>query len=441
MNIIKGLFSKKAKLKHVTLDGVRLHLRTDERKLWIDGYYMLLLNQTSTDLLENFIDCCYEFPKDNVVPMTIKKFKQRYKVDSHQVETDLNQIIGVINSMVNGHVPTNLVGMELSTKLAAAPNRVDISLSYKCNNHCPHCYLAKNADDKGNLTTKQWEQVIDKLWDIGVPQIVFTGGECTLRQDLVHLVHHSKRFVTGIISNGTNITPALAHALKDAELDWIQITLETWNRKTHDRMQGRKGAFDETVKGIKACVKAGLQVSINATITQMNKKDLEMLIDFADCLGVKIVSTNSIIRSGRGKISAKDNSVKETELRKIVTEAKEYSKKKNISFNWFLPTCYKKFDPISAGLGQHKCSACSVNIMIQPDGSVLPCQSWDTKDTIGNILSTKWESIWFHPTAERCRKFDFATPKCKQCDKFEQCGGGCPLTNTSLVKSCKSNCR
>jgi sulfatase maturation enzyme AslB (radical SAM superfamily) len=279
MNILKGDFKKGSILKHVTLDGVRLHLKIDEKKLWINGYYVLFLNKTANFMLESFIDSCYEVPTEEVIERTLSKLKKKYWFTGKpHLEKDLNQLIGIINSFSRNEIPTDLVGMKyVSDDKKTAPNRMDISLTYNCNNKCAHCYLPEGAakNCKKDLTTEEWKQVILKIWSIGVPQIVFTGGECTLRPDLVELVKFSEKFVTGIITNGTHIDNKLAQELKKAELDWIQITLESHKAATHDNMQGRKGSWDETVKGILACVKAGIQTSINLTITQQNKNDLK----------------------------------------------------------------------------------------------------------------------------------------------------------------------
>ena len=44
-------------IKHVTIPGVRLHLRRgDPDMLWVNGQNLLLLNRTAADFVETFID-------------------------------------------------------------------------------------------------------------------------------------------------------------------------------------------------------------------------------------------------------------------------------------------------------------------------------------------------------------------------------------------------
>lgn len=414
-------------LKHVTLDGVRLHLRPEERKLWINSKYMLFLNETTCTILEAMIESCYEVPKEQVPERTVKKIMRRYRVSSKQARQDFDAIVGVINGFARDEPPLHLIGMTVvDPGSLKAPSRMDLSLTYQCNNQCSQCYLSENKDMKGTLETSQWKTVLDTLWEVGVPQVVFTGGECLLRDDVAELVDYSKQFTTGIITNGTFLSSDLAGRLCVSHLDWIQITLESATAKIHDEIQGRKGAWKETVAGINNAVAAGLSVSINATLSQKNARELKKLIDFARKHQVRYVSTNAIINAGRGIAEKEESGLKEQELQKILEAAKVYAQSHDIFFNWFLPTCYKNVNPVELGFGQRCCSACSVNMMIEPNGDVIPCQSW-TQQKLGNILIDPWEKIWDHPMAKDIRNHAFVEEECKGCEYLETCLGACPL--------------
>ena len=63
--------------------------------------------------------------------------------------------------------------------------------------------------DTPELTTAQWKEVLDRLRAANIPQVTFTGGEPTLRADLVELVDAAQWFVTRLNTNGRLLTPAL----------------------------------------------------------------------------------------------------------------------------------------------------------------------------------------------------------------------------------------
>lgn len=414
-------------LKHVTLDGVRLHLKTDEKKLWINSKYVLFLNETTCFMLEAMIESCYEVPKEQVPERTVQKIVRKYRVSKEKARGDFDAIVGVINGFARDEPPLHLIGMTVvDPQSMKAPSRMDLSLTYQCNNHCAQCYLSENTDVKGTLTTAQWKTVIDKLWEVGVPQVVFTGGECMVRDDLLELVEYSKQFTTGIITNGTLLSEELARHLRAAHLDWIQITLEAASAKIHDEIQGRDGAWKETVAGIKNALAAGLSVSINATLSKKNAAQLDKLIDFAQKLHIRYVSTNAIIKAGRGIAEKEEAGVEEQELQGILEKAKAHAQSHEIFFNWFLPTCYKNVNPVELGFGQRCCSACSVNMMVEPNGDVIPCQSW-TQQNLGNILTEPWERIWDHPVAQQIRNHRYVQEECRGCEHLEVCLGACPL--------------
>ena len=84
---------------------------------------------------------------------------------------------------------------------------MDLAITYRCNNDCAHCYNARSRDYP-ELSTKHWYQILDKLWAIGIPHVVFTGGEPTLRQDLPELIAHAEQNgqITGINTNGRRLS-------------------------------------------------------------------------------------------------------------------------------------------------------------------------------------------------------------------------------------------
>jgi radical SAM protein with 4Fe4S-binding SPASM domain len=422
-------------LKHVTIDGIRLHLIMEANQLMINGYYSIYLNDTAKEILSIFIDTCKSSESsDKIIANTLDAVQKRYpKITRETADRDLKKLIEAINHFGQGQIPCHLVGLDQFDK-HNAPQRMDLALTYYCPNKCPHCYLPKN-ESAHTLSTKEWKEVIDKLWEIGIPQIAFTGGECTIRADLPELVTYAKEFITGIITNGTKITPELAKQLKDGHLDWIQITLESANHAVHDEMQGRIGAYTETLAGIRNAVAAGLSVSINVTLTQKNVADLPELIRFVKTLGVQFVSTNALINSGRGIDVKPVDGIDEKDLQGYLNNAKEEAKLQNITFNWFLPTCYKNLDPVKEGFGERACSACNINMLIEPDGTVIPCQSW-TDQKLGNILTDTWESIWNNPVSVKIRERGFAPDECGDCDYFAVCGGGCPLDQINGKKQC-----
>ena len=300
---------------------------------------------------------------------------------------------------------------------------MDLAITYRCQLNCKKCYTGGFKEIK-ELSTEEWIKIYNILWKIGVPHIVFTGGEPTLREDLIQLISEAEEFVTGLITNGIKLEE-LTESLRDASLDYVQVTIESSNPEIHDKMVGYENAFERTSAGIKKALSLGMQVITNTTLTVENAHTFMDLIKWGKEIGLKYMACNTIICSGRGIKYKKEKELPPIELGKLLSDALELANKLDIQLQWYSPTCYLELNPIKLGFGIKQCSAASHNMTIQPDGTVLPCQSWG--ETIGNILKDKWKNIWKHPVARKLRKHEFLRDKCKNCEYLSTCGGGCPL--------------
>jgi MoaA/NifB/PqqE/SkfB family radical SAM enzyme len=145
--------------------------------------------------------------------------------------------------------------------------------------------------------------VVDRLVDVGVPHLIFTGGEATLHPALVEVVAHAagRGLVVGLNSNGRRLKHVpYTRALAAAGLDHVQITLESCRPEIHDAMVAAPGAFAQTVRGVATCLEAGLHTITNSTITRLNAAHVEDTVDFLHGLGLSAFAMNGMIYSGGG---------------------------------------------------------------------------------------------------------------------------------------------
>jgi radical SAM protein with 4Fe4S-binding SPASM domain len=300
---------------------------------------------------------------------------------------------------------------------------MDLALTYRCQNNCGHCYNEERKVEE--LDREGWLSVIERLWEIGIPHIVFTGGEPTLVPQLGELIERSEENgqITGLVTNGRRLgEEGYLKDLIDKGLDHVQVTFLSHRSSLHDSLSGCPGAWEETVSGIKRAVAEDIYLSTNTTIMEDNLGDVEETMRFLVSLGVKNVAFNGLIRSGKGK-EAKGISYEELEatLVNLVSLAEE----EGVNLVWYTPTPYCEFNPVNYGLGIKQCTACSLNMAIEPDGSVLPCQSY--YESLGNILEDSWDGIWDHDLCQRIRERKYLPEDCRDCELSDVCAGGCPL--------------
>ena len=176
------------------------------------------------------------------------------------------------------------------------------NLIRRCNLFCAHCYSdSHNKDYAGELGAEDALGVIDDLAQFGVPVILFSGGEPLLRPDLLQLIRHAQsRGIRGVIStNGTLITTALAQEMKELGLSYVGVSIDG-PEHVHDKFRGKKGAFQESLKGIRACLDAGLRVGIRVTLTRYNYPYLDELFNLVEEENIPRACFYHLAYAGRG---------------------------------------------------------------------------------------------------------------------------------------------
>ncbi|ADQ69015.1 Fe-S oxidoreductase [Halogeometricum borinquense DSM 11551] len=176
------------------------------------------------------------------------------------------------------------------------------NLTKRCNLYCAHCYAAADTETApGELSTAEGKRLLDDLADYGVPVVLFSGGEPLVRDDVVELVEYAAdRGIRPVLStNGTLITPEKARALRDAGLQYAGVSVDGLPER-NDEFRGAEGAFDAAVRGIRACLDAGLKTGLRYTITEQNAEDLPGVVDLLHDEGVDRFCFYHLDYGGRG---------------------------------------------------------------------------------------------------------------------------------------------
>lgn len=347
------------------------------------------------------------------------------------------QVYDLVAKLKTSASACSLCGLEELTRrplfsaAPSAPYKADLALTYACNNACGHCYNPPQRRGMRGLDAKGFRAVLRTLRAIGVPHVVFTGGEPTSCDALADLIACGAKLglATGLNTNGRRLAePGYAAALRQAGLDHVQITLESRDRGVHDAMTGAR-SFDETVAGVHAALDAGLHTMTNTTLTADNVAGAVDLVDFLHALGLRTFAMNGMIHAGCG--AGNPQALAPERLAPLLDAVRRRAAELRMRFLWYTPTQYCRLSPLALELGPRRCSAGEYSICIEPNGDVLPCQSY--YEPAGNLLAQPWEAIWNGPLLRRFRgrtadPAGFGLPaECCGCLDLEICGGGCPL--------------
>jgi len=405
----------------------RIHLRIDpdgSGTLIVNANRVMHLNPTAALMAWMILE-------EKTNEETLQAITSRYSVSRKQAEVDLSSFLIQLEELIrpDGVCPVHELDLESIMPFSArpsAPYRMDLAITYRCNNDCAHCYNARERNFP-ELSTEQWKRILDQLWSLGVPHIVFTGGEATLRNDLPELIAHaeSNGQITGLNTNARRlIDRKYVGQLVEAGLDHVQITVESCDEQVHDEMMRAKGAFKQTIQGLKNVLETRLYVMTNTTMLRTNVHKIPDTLDFLAELGVPTIGLNALIYAGHGLNVG--TGLHERELQPILDMAVKKTAEHGQRLIWYTPTQYCNFDPTQNNLGVKGCTASLYSMCIESNGNVLPCQSY--YQPLGNMLTDPWDSIWNHKLSVKLRERHGLPPKCDGCPVVSECGGGCPLT-------------
>lgn len=436
MNKLKEYFKCIDGISHVTFDPkgpgvVRVHL-IPPKKIKLGICWVIILNGESIIpiscgwalLLREFIERINQYDGHEVngeeiesaIDGAVNAILQLFpKTKKSMLKDDLKQIISVITRIARNEPVGEEIGYMSLKKYArfmSAPHRMDLMVSsmehdgiWHCNQKCINCYAANEVKSKEKeLTEVEWKNVIDKLKKARIPQLTFTGGEPTLRSDLVELIRYSGWFVTRLNTNGQLLTKELCDDLYDASLDAVQVTLYSNNKDIHNFLVGADG-FDKTIEGIKNAIASKLLVSINTPLCTLNK-DYKSLVKYIhEETGIRYFTCSGMILTGNAKDGENDERrLKEEELVATLKEALNYAKSANIEIKFTSPGILSTVALKRLGLQEPMCGAGSTNMAISPAGDLIPCQSYLSGLSFGSLVKNDFSSLWKNPKLKKFRK-------------------------------------
>ena len=422
-------------VRHITLDPkgpgvVRIHMippRDDTPDapflLLLNGAQLVPLNLSWAIMLANLMDQLQAYEGQDLaedqwealLSAAVEETHRTYPRTKRQtLASDLHLMLTSLVAIAQGREPEAEVGLLSLSDYApemTAPHRMDLMVSameqngaWHCNQKCLHCYAAgQPMGETPELSTEQWKTALALLRKANIPQVTFTGGEPTLRSDLVELVQAAAWFVTRLNTNGRLLTPELCAGLYEASLDSVQVTLYSAEGNIHNQLVGVNG-FSDTVQGIRHAVEAGLIVSVNTPLCSLNTHYAETL-RFAHSLGVRYATCSGLIPSGSAcGQESRATALTPEQLTDILRQAVDTAEELGMELDFTSPGWLEEETLRSLGLNLiPSCGACLSNMAVTPDGKVVPCQSWLSDEPLGDLLHDDWADIWNSPRCAAIR--------------------------------------
>jgi len=347
----------------------KLHLRVESDGsgiLIINASTVLHLNQTAVEYAYYFIDGI----KSVDIPALIAS---RYDVSVGQADRDMKDFLAKVDTLVNSEDldPVTYLDMDrvapYSQKISA-PYRLDCAITYQVSvKDDPDAAPTDRVDRE--LSTMEWKQVLQNSYDAGIPHVIFTGGEPTLRDDLPDLIEKCEDLgiVCGLLSDGLKFSnKKYMHMLLEKGLDHIMLLCQPDNKTFW--------------KALKNLMPDDIAVTVHITLTEENQNDLPALIGKLAKQDVTSISLSSTSPKLADALEAASQKVSSLNLRLV----------------WDMPVPYSAFNPVAAelesGEGDAPAGAGKAWLYVEPDGDVLPAQG--INKVLGNMLTDPWKKIW-----------------------------------------------
>lgn len=277
---------------------------------------------------------------------------------------------------------------------------MDLSIitTYRCDSRCSMCHIWQNP------THPKYELDLATLEKLprGFDYVNITGGEPTLRKDLLEICHvlYPKAKTLEISTNGLHgdVLEPIVRTYPDIK---IRISVEGFEA-TNDRIRGERRGFQKKVATMKRLIDAGgTDLGFATTFQDENIDDVVDLYKFAQELKIEFATSalhnafqfhkNDNVIYDRVRVAKKVES--------LITEMlRSWSVK-----NWF--RAYLNLGLIAKILGQdrlHPCTQGTDSVFVDPWGDVYACNVRNDL-LMGSLLDQSWDEIYNGRIAQEVR--------------------------------------
>ena len=290
--------------------------------------------------------------------------------------------------------------LAMAARAASGSIWLHLLVADRCNHTCLHCYQVQGL--KGELSRAQIEAVLREFRASGGFVVSFSGGEATLRDDLIPLLAyaHELGLATVLYTNGFSMTEELASAIAACHVWRVDVSVYSHRPEEHDAVTRVPGSWAKTIQGVRRLRARQVNVSLKFTPTAPSTASAQQVAELAREL-------DSHLLVGEQVTAGEGNRADPTKVRRQPEHA--------------LADLTAVGVDMSTSLAAKPCGAGNL-LSVRSDGQVQPCAQLNTP--MGHIgddaagLAKAAES----DVAQFFREVTWADfPGCRECDLRAHC--------------------
>jgi organic radical activating enzyme len=351
----------------------RLHLRLEP-----DGTGILIVNaSTVLHLNQTAAEYAYHLVQGTPEAEAVAMIAKRYNVQREIIRRDYNDLVSRLKTLID--TPDldpvaflNFGREEPYSGTGLAPYRIDCALTYRLAEEGKGHFAPLERVTR-ELVSEEWQSILDKAWDAGIPHVIFTGGEPTLRPDLCQLIAYAEKLgmVSGLITGGLRLAESkYLHELLQSGLDHVMILLDPQD--------------DQSWEALRDTLAEDIAVTVHLTVAHHDLPRFTEILDRLVKMGVQNLSLSAETLDLKDELKTLQAQVAERQLRLV----------------WDLPVPYSQYHPVALELAD-EIPDVEVSITgpgkawvyVEPDGDVLPGQG-HYQEVMGNLFEQPWEAVW-----------------------------------------------
>ena len=321
------------------------------------------------------------------------------------------------------------------------PDTVVLEITSECNHSCLFCscpWYSKDATIEHDLSTDEWKEIIYDFSQQGVFRFSFSGGECTLRDDIYELLDFTSKLSIKkvcskdndlflgntnpdivVLSNGNNCSESFLSFLKRIN---AHLSVSLPGLSTFPKLTGIGDSPETVLEVFENAAKIGLQTTAAITVTKINYFELYETIAAALAAGAGTILLNRYLPGGRGLLHPElDLSFEQVKTIPIIAEDVLRKANRFGHVGTEYPRCIANPDSFTNLRVGTRCAAATGFFVIGPDGFIRVC-NYSAKRLCN---WRNWKSLIDN---EYWRGYVFRHNRpieCKGCSQYSLCDGGC----------------